>query len=38
MKLSLILIALIALIVSAVLALPTPEREDIVRDIKRKNQ
>jgi len=36
MKLSLILIALIALIASAALALPAAERRDIVRDIKRK--
>ncbi|GES84401.1 hypothetical protein GLOIN_2v1707540 [Rhizophagus clarus] len=34
MKLSLILIALFALIASSVLALPTPEREDIIRVIK----
>ena len=36
MKLPLMLIVLIALIVSAALALPTSERGDIVRDIKRK--
>lgn len=36
MKLSLILFALMALIVSVVLALPTPERVEIAREIKRK--
>ncbi|CAB4390056.1 hypothetical protein RhiirA1_200053 [Rhizophagus irregularis] len=36
MKLSLILFALMALIVSVVLALPTPERVEIAREIKLK--